>query len=152
MSSTLTEFIGLFANVATAVGLFITAWQVRQGSKTSQGQFMLQLDQQLSTFDGIYLRLRRCHEKNAEFELLSEEELLAVREYMGFLEIIEILIEGGSISERDFKAIFGHRIIALNNNLQVRTEIISPAPHKWTKFESLVRRVVESDVLRPATA
>lgn len=144
MSETLTQTIGLVANVATAVGLLITAWQVRQGSKTSQGQFMLQLDQQLSTFDDIYLRLRRCHEKNAVFELLDEDELLAVREYMGFLEIIEILIEGGSISEHDFKSIFGHRIVALNNNSQVRNEIIDPAPHKWIKFESLVRRMLRT--------
>ncbi|PKO94454.1 MAG: hypothetical protein CVU16_02955 [Betaproteobacteria bacterium HGW-Betaproteobacteria-10] len=141
MSENVVSTLGLIANAATAIGLFFTAIQVRQGSRTSQGQFLLTLDQQLSTFDNIYLRLRAYHEAGKECEALNADELLRVREYMGFLEIIEILIEGKSISEADFRAIFGHRVVALQNNRQVREEILAAAPHKWVKFSALSRRM-----------
>lgn len=135
------EILNFAAQTATAAGLVFTAIQVRQGSRTSQGQFLLSLDQQLEAFDEIYYKIRSAHEHGSACMSFSDEEMLKVREYMGFLEIVEILIEGSSIREADFKSLFGHRIRALTKNDQIMAATVLKSPEKWTKFSKLVRRI-----------
>lgn len=135
-----TDLISLLADLATALGLLFTAYQVRKGARTSQGQFLLHLDQQFSDFDDIYIKIRRAHESDTECTAFNEDELLRVREYMGFLEIVEILLQGGSISEKDFKAVFGHRVVALVKNREIMHATVKKAPEKWRYFIQLANR------------
>lgn len=134
------DYINLITSIATAAGLFFAGWQILLSRKTTEGQFLLQIDQQLSAFDPIYKRLRMAHEHQEAPPPLAREDLIELREYMGALEILEILIANGSVSESVFKCIFAHRVNALVGHQQVCSEILEAAPARWQRFNQLAQR------------
>ena len=138
---TLGEVSQIFATLIAAIALFYAALQLRINARIAQGQFLMALDQFLDRFDSVYYPLRELHESDsASQQTFSSQEMLKIKEYMGFLEFAEILLREKSITESAFLDMFGHRVRALASVPQVMRATIYKEPTRWRCFLSLLSR------------
>ena len=137
------------ANVATIAGaivavgaLFYTAYQVKQHTKVSRGQFWLELEKMFSAHDEIHFKIRPGGEWSKSTQgPKSIEEWAKVEDYMGLFEHCETMIQDNLIDLGTFKDIFGYRLKnLLENDLIVHAKLVKERDY-WNRFINLINRL-----------
>ena len=137
------------ANIATVTGaaiavcaLIYTAYQVRQSTKISRGQFWLKLEKLFNIHDEIHYKLRPggdWHKDGNGPKTL--EEWAKVEDYMGLFEHCETMIENKLIDLETFKDLFGYRVLnLLGNTIIVKAKLIEEKEY-WKRFNKLLLRL-----------
>ncbi len=133
-----------FANIATIVGactavgvIVYTAYQVRQNTLISRGQFWLELEKMFTVHDEVHINLRpggKWSKDGSGPE--SVNDWAKVEDYMGLFEHCEIMLSNKVIDWQTFGAIFSYR---LNNILWNKKIIEAKLVNERSSWEGFLR-------------
>ncbi len=125
------------------VGAVFAYKQIKATKEISKGEFMLLLEQIISRYDAVHLRLRPGGDwAKPGAGPKSGEEWDAVDDYMGFFEHCELLIQAGTLDQREFQTLYGYRVhnLLANENI-VSAKLNSQEKELWTVFLALCKRL-----------
>ena len=136
-------------NIATIVGaitavaaIIYTAYQVRQNTRISRGQFWLELEKMFAAHDEVHINLRpggKWAKANKGPETV--EDWANVEDYMGLFEHCEIMLSKKLIDWETFGAIFSYRLhnILMNKTI-VDAKLIKNRQY-WEGFIRLLEKL-----------
>ncbi|MBK3574080.1 hypothetical protein JHN63_09650 [Streptomyces sp. MBT65] len=80
----------------------------------------------------------------------SASEWMAVEQYMGLFERIEVLIEGGVLDTHLTNRLYGYRVRNIVANERIRTKLLIEGAAGWQDFLSLVHRLKKDGRVFPS--
>lgn len=137
------------ANIATVTGaavavcaLIYAAYQVRQSTKISRGQFWIELEKLFNIHDEIHYKLRPGGDWNKDGNgPKTLEEWAKIEDYMGLFEHCETMIENKLIDLETFKDLYSYRIKnLLGNAIIVKAKLVEEKDY-WKRFSKLLLRL-----------
>ena len=141
--------LGDFANIATILGaitavvvLFYTAFQIRQNTLISQGQFWLELEKMFAGHDEVHINLRpggKWAEAGSGPE--SVEDWAKVEDYMGLFEHCEIMLSKKLIDWNTFGSIFSYRLHNILENEKIVEAKLIEERNSWEGFLRLLKKL-----------
>lgn len=122
--------------IGAVVGLWYAGQQLHNTRQSIRGEFLLTLDQAFVRHAAVHGRLRpggdwegsaRRPDNMDEWWAVKDlgpkdSEWLAVEEYMGLFERIEVLIDGGSLDAALVNRLYGYRVFNIVANSEIRTK------------------------------
>ena len=129
--------------VAGAVaGLWYAALQLRHTRNTSRATFLLVLDEAFGQHREVHSLLRPGGAWAGSGQgPENPDEWIAVEDYMGLFERIEVLVEGGVLDASLVDRLYGYRISNIVANPVIRRAKLIDGKAGWTDFLMLVGRL-----------
>ena len=140
------EVAQLLATVVGVMGGLLGLWyagrQLRESRLASRGEFLLELDNAFVRHAEIHRRLRPGGEwagtgRGPE----TADEWIAVEDYMGLFERIEVLIEGGILDAPLVNRLYGYRVNNIVANATIRKTKLIDGRGGWTDLLRLIQRL-----------
>jgi hypothetical protein len=140
------QVVQLVVSIVGVVGALIGLWyagrQLHNSRLSSRGSFLLELDSALNRHAETHSRLRPGGDwagtgRGPE----SADEWIAVEDYMGLFERMEVLIEGGVLDASLVNRLYGYRIHNIVANPRIRRVKLIDGAEGWKDFHSLLRRL-----------
>ncbi len=120
----------------TCCGLFYNARQLRLARKVARAEFFFNLDPVFREHAAVEAKLRGEWQGSGPTSL---EEWLAVEEYMGLYERIQVMVDDGIVDLDSFHKIYGYKLFYLVNNKMIHShKLVARASH-WVLFIKLWR-------------
>lgn len=141
--------LGDLANIATIVGaitavvvIIYTAYQVRQNTLISRGQFWLELEKMFAAHDEVHINLRpggKWTEIDSGPE--SVEDWAKVEDYMGLFEHCETMLNKKLIDWQTFGSIFSYRLNNILANKRIVEAKLIMERRSWKGFLHLLEKL-----------
>ena len=138
-----------WGNIASVAGvpiavivLLFTAYQVRQSTKISRGQFWLELEKMFSQHDEVHIKLRPGGEwtvKNSGPKTV--QEWAKVEDYMGLFEHCELMLRKRLLDWETFKLVFSYRLRNITANKIIVDAKLRREKASWQAFIRLLKRL-----------
>jgi hypothetical protein len=131
--------------VAGAVaGLWYGALQLRHTRSSARASFLLDLDSSFAQHVEVHRLLRPGGAWAGTGKgPTTADEWIAVEDYMGLFERIEVLIEGGVLVASLVDRLYGYRVSNIVANPVVRDQKLIAGADGWQDFLMLVDRLRE---------
>lgn len=136
--------ISAIVGALAAVGLIIyTAYQVRQNTLISRGQFWLELEKMFTNHDDVHIKLRPGGQWSMPESGGPEdvEDWAKVEDYMGLFEHCEIMMSKKLIDRQTFNSIFSYRLNNILRNQKIVEAKLIREKEKWKVFHSLIKKL-----------
>lgn len=137
--------------VGAIVGLWYAGNQLHASRLSARGTFLLDLDEAFLRHLDVYSRLRPGDDGQSPGSWAepghgpdTAAEWMAVEQYMGLFERIEVLIEGGVLDAGITNRLYGYRVRNIVANDRIRNKLLVDGAAGWTDFLSLVRRLKDA--------
>ena len=130
--------IALLGFIGTVVSILYAARQLRDSKRSTQGEFLLTIDEMLNRYDAVHKRLSPGGDL-ASGKSITMDEWRDIERYMGLFERIKILIDDGFIDIDRFDRTYGYRIESIISNKQIRKEKLEDRADGWREFNELVQ-------------
>jgi hypothetical protein len=140
------EVAQLLATVVAVMGGLVGIWyagrQLRESRLASRGGFLLELDDAFVRHGDIHRRLRPGGDwAGTGRGPDTADEWIAVEDYMGLFERIEVLIEGGILDAALVDRLYGYRVSNIVANRTIRQTKLIDGRKGWTDFLRLIQRL-----------
>ena len=124
--------------VLTALGLIYTGYQIREAKKVARGEFLLHLDEMFKQHYQTHIRLRPGGDwGNGKTGPINLEEWVAVEQYMGLFERINVLVEDRIIDIDTIDRLYGYRVINILGNEIIKHSKLEIESESWQHFIKL---------------
>ncbi|MBU1627866.1 hypothetical protein KKB18_10900 [bacterium] len=137
------------ADIAAVIGipiavmtLFFTANQIHQKTKSSRGQFELELEKMFYQHDEVHRKLRPGGDwtkDNAGPE--DNVDWAKVEDYMGLFEHCELMLRNKIIDWETFDHIFSYRLWNIYANEIIKVGKLENERDSWLLFIALLNRI-----------
>ena len=166
MSTVTTEWIGAVAAgvgaPVAAVALIVGARQLLQGRRTSQGQFLLSLDEAFRQHLTTHMRFRPASAAGSAVVGTwcgpyatgpeTDEDWVAVEAYMGLFERVNVMVDRGLLDVDVVRRLYGYRVGNVLSNPRVVRAKLNAEATGWVEFIALADKLgysVPRPQLRP---
>jgi hypothetical protein len=129
--------------VLTALGLIYTGYQISESKKVARGEFLLHLDEMFKQHYQTHIRFRPGGDwgdgKTGPTNNL--EEWVAVEQYMGLFERINVLVEDNIIDIDTIDRLYGYRVINILGNEIIQKTKLERESQYWQDFIKLGNKI-----------
>ncbi len=129
-------------------GLWYAGGQLRAAHQSARGTFLLELDEAFTRHTDVYIRLRPGDVSQSPGDWIgpgrgpeNSSDWMAVEQYMGLFERIEVLIEGGVLDAQITNRLHGYRVRNIVANDRIRKTLLVDGAAGWQDFLSLIERL-----------
>src|SRR5438309_3660533 len=146
----LLEIAALIGATTAAIGLFVTAYELRKNIRANRARFWLELERLFTSHDEVHRKLRPGGVwSDGQGGPEKVQDWAAVEDYMGLFEHCMKMIDMHVIDWNTFKDIYGYRVSNILANPLVVEAKLRGERDSWRDFLRLVRGMGLTD---PSTA
>ena len=130
--------------IGTAIGLILTARQLKISQKIARSDFLLHIDELLGQHDKVHRLLRPGGDwSRAGGGPADAGDWADVDNYMGLFERMKVLVDSAIIDLPTLNRLYGYRITNIVSNTAIRQRKLEDEKGSWEDFLALVRQLSE---------
>ena len=134
--------------IGVIIGLVYADFQFRATKRSTQGNFLLQFDQMLQTYDKVHKLMRPIGDWRSGKKKIEEDDWPDIERYMGIFERIKILIDDKFINLAVFDRLYGYRIDNILKTRQILNEKLIKRAYGWQDFIHLTNALYQDRINR----